>query len=167
MVDISKRRLFSMKRSLPSGLQNMVLLPWQIESPNFIEQCTRCERCIKSCPNHIIVKGDGGFPTIDFKRGECSFCYQCAQSCPITSLFRSHSEQAWQIKAHISPNCLAKNRIECRSCEEICEIMAIKFKYQVGSPAQPEIEHDLSSTNCCNGCGACVAVCPTNAITIK
>ncbi|MDN3695772.1 ferredoxin-type protein NapF [Vibrio cortegadensis] len=157
MVDLSRRRLFS-RKNVDSSL---VRLPWIQKQENFIEDCTRCGKCLNVCETKIIVSGDGGFPTVDFSIDECTFCYQCAEVCP-EPIFKTQDEPAWDAKASISEKCLANQNVECRSCGDMCEPMAIQFDLQVGRVANPKINVDE-----CSGCGACVAVCPTSAINVS
>ncbi len=157
MVDLARRRLFSRK----SADESAVLMPWVASISSFTDDCTRCGKCISQCENNIIINGDGGFPTVDFSKGECTFCYQCAEVCP-EPIFLPQSHQPWQAKAQITQSCLANQNVECRSCGEMCDTMAIQFKLQLNKVAQPVINNDD-----CNGCGACVAVCPTSAIQVS
>ncbi|UJF17182.1 ferredoxin-type protein NapF [Vibrio sp. SS-MA-C1-2] len=164
MENPSRRRFFSQlvkpSRQAESKHTTIHQLPWLKSDNGFTDICTRCEKCIQSCESNIIVKGVGGFPTVEFSVGECTFCYQCAENCP-ESLFDEKTTLPWQIKADISSACLAKNNIECRSCAEQCDQNSIQFKLQIGKVAQPQV--DITS---CNGCGACVAGCPVSAISL-
>jgi len=153
--DVKKRSLFRAKKKIST--QN--LLPWVIDATQFLENCTQCGDCLNACPQQIIVKGDGGFPAINFELGECDFCTKCASACK-EPIFIDSAEQPWQKKAHIAASCLANQRIYCRSCAESCEAQALTF--QIGISAVPQINNEL-----CTGCGACVAPCPTNAIEVK
>lgn len=157
MVDLAKRSFFS--RSKVD--QSMVRLPWIAEVEKFTDLCTRCGKCAQVCETQIITKGDGGFPSVDFSNGECTFCYQCADVCP-EPIFLGQTEQPWNAKAAITQSCLAKQNVECRSCGDMCDPMAIKFKLEIGKVAQPNLDMDE-----CTGCGACVAVCPTSSIDVS
>ncbi|UJF16922.1 ferredoxin-type protein NapF [Vibrio sp. SS-MA-C1-2] len=157
MVDLTRRRLFSKKRHDPEPATR---LPWLKSHALFIDKCTRCQHCLTACETSIIVKGEGGFPTVDFTIDECTFCYQCATVCP-EDLFLEQDQTPWQVTAKIDNRCLATNNVECRSCQDICEPMAIQFKLQSGQVAQPNLDISL-----CNGCGACVSICPTKAIVM-
>ncbi len=161
MVDLAKRRLF--KRATLNHYQsdNLLQLPWLRSAATFTDDCTRCGQCLSDCETKIITSGDGGFPTVDFSIDECTFCYQCAESCP-EKLFLEKDQSPWEIKAQISDQCLAEKKVECRSCGDSCEVQAIRFKLSAGRVAQPQIDSDS-----CNGCGACVSVCPTTAITVS
>ena len=153
--DSNKRSLFKSRKKVV--INN--LLPWITDAQHFIQSCTQCSDCIASCPEKIIVKGDGGFPNIDFTQGECTFCKKCAEACN-ENIFDLSAPQPWSKKARIDDTCLAQANVYCRSCAESCEVQALTF--QIGLSAAPQINLDL-----CNGCGACVAPCPTQAIQIK
>lgn len=157
MIDVSKRRIFA-KRVQP---ESAVTLPWLAKPEHFTDGCTRCGQCIPACETKIITKSSGGFPSVDFSIDGCTFCYQCAEACP-EPLFLARSKPPWQAKAQIDNACLAKHNIECRSCGESCEPMAIQFKPELGKVAQPNLNLDE-----CNGCGACVSVCPTSSINVS
>lgn len=160
--DLSRRRLLTRNKQ-----QTHPRLPWAIESI-FTQACTRCNACIEKCPEQVIVQGEGGYPQIDFKLGECTFCYQCALACKNspnasqTAIFLEEVEKPWQLGAQINESCLTNKNIECRSCQESCEPFAISFQLSIGSVAKPVIDHEL-----CNGCGGCVSICPTQSIQMK
>ncbi len=153
--DANKRSLFRAKKAISTDN----LLPWVINAKQFLEHCTQCGDCVRACPEKIIINGDGGFPRIDFDLGECDFCGQCAEICK-EPIFTTISEDPWQKKALINQACLAYEHIYCRSCAESCESQALTF--QLGLSAVPKINNEL-----CNGCGACVAPCPSQAIEVK
>ncbi|WP_104026737.1 ferredoxin-type protein NapF [Vibrio jasicida] len=157
MVDLSRRRLFARKTQLDNSLR----LPWIAKPTQFTDDCTRCGKCVEACETKIIIKNDGGFPAVNFSIDECTFCYQCANVCP-EPLFLAETEQPWQAKASITDSCLAKQNVECRSCGDMCDPMAIRFKLELGKVAQPNLDLDE-----CNGCGACVSVCPTSSINVS
>lgn len=158
--------------------------PWAIPEHYFIDFCTRCDKCIDACFDELIVKGRGGYPEMDFKRGGCDFCEDCLNVCQARALIKTPknnsnisevgSESAelndlesylppWRIKAEIDlTQCLSMNATICRSCGESCDHQAIKFNLKVGGVAEPVL--DLEQ---CTGCGACFAVCPAQVIELK
>jgi ferredoxin-type protein NapF len=69
---------------------------------------------------------------------------------------------AAELKAAITPSCLALNHVVCSACAERCEVGAIRFQPALGAAPTPAIDLDR-----CTGCGACVAVCPVSAITLS
>ncbi|GMQ48956.1 ferredoxin-type protein NapF [Vibrio sp. 10N] len=157
MVDIAKRLLFRRKAIDPTQIR----LPWVNNLEQFTDICTRCGKCEEVCETGIIYKGDGGYPAINFTVDECTFCYKCAEICP-EPIFNGIETQPWNAKAVINDTCLAHNNVECRSCGDSCETMAITFKLRAGGVALPQLE--LAD---CNGCGACVSPCPTSSISVS
>jgi len=154
----STRRAFLTAR--PHGKTIHVRLPW-LAADRFVDDCTRCGECLSACPEKIIAPSTGGFPSIDFARGECTFCGACADACP-ESLFHRHGTEPWTFKAVISDECLAKRHVMCRSCEDACALRAIVFAPVSGGFPSPEI-----AIADCTGCGGCVSVCPENAVSIQ
>lgn len=161
MVDLSKRRLFSRRSNQNQfTFETGTRLPWAKVDTEFTDACTQCGECIKSCETQIIVKGVGGFPSIDFEKGECTFCKLCVNACP-EDVFLTTNEAPWQITAKINESCLANKNVECRTCADECEPQAIRFSLSVGRVAQPKLDSAV-----CTGCGACLSVCPVSAISM-
>jgi len=136
--------------------------PWALPESDFIDRCTRCNECITACPTHILVAGDGGYPTIDFREGECTFCGDCVASCQPEALLRAEEQEAWPYRAVISADCLPRQGVECRVCGDFCDARAIRFPPRLGGSPLPDVDGSR-----CTGCGACVAPCPTAAIAIS
>lgn len=136
--------------------------PWAPGEEEFVARCTRCDACVQACPTAIIVHGDGGYPVIDFSRGECSFCGECVDRCEPAALRRVEGREPWALKAAAGASCLAQQGVECRVCGECCERSAIRFRPRLGGVALPELD-----AAACNGCGACVAPCPVGAIAME
>ncbi len=160
MVDLARRNFFRGKKT---STPPVIRLPWVTDEQHFIDGCTQCGDCITSCEEKIIVKGAGGFPEIDFSKGECSFCQKCVDVCP-QPLFvnnKKDNKNAWELDIKIKDNCLAMNQVVCQSCQDCCESEAITFTYLQSKTPQPQISLDK-----CNGCGACVAICPPSAIEL-
>ncbi|MDU8923380.1 ferredoxin-type protein NapF [Pasteurellaceae bacterium LIM206] len=135
--------------------------PWAASEEKFVEGCIRCGDCIAVCESRILIKGAGGYPEVSFANGECTFCGKCVQVCE-QPIFRTMTEPAWRHKVEIKSDCLSFHGVECRSCEDSCESRAIYFKRGPGGIAKPYL--NLVD---CNGCGACLAVCPSQSINVK
>jgi ferredoxin-type protein NapF len=148
-----------------SGRSRPIRPPWSLPEVEFVEHCSRCGDCISACPQHILDKGHGGFPHVDFSRGECLFCGECVQACT-PGVLAGWSPQGdgpapWSVRAHIGDRCLAQRGVECRSCADQCDTAAIRFRLVAGGVAQPMLDRAA-----CNGCGACYNVCPALAIEL-
>jgi ferredoxin-type protein NapF len=130
---------------------------------DFLDHCDRGAECVKACPTGVLAVGAGGHPVLRFSGGECTFCGLCVDACPSGALFRDKEGAApWALVPRISEACVAYKKVECRICAEACDARAIRFQLQAGSVAQPVVEGSQ-----CSGCGACVAPCPTDAITLE
>ncbi len=166
--------------------------PWAIPEQYFVDFCTRCDQCIEACFDELIIKGRGGYPQMDFNRGGCDFCEDCLNVCDAGALKKlplsgdlpannnnsnkreALSESAdeassesflppWHIKASIDlNNCFSMNATICRSCGESCDDEAIKFNLKLGGIAEPVL-----NTETCTGCGACLSVCPVQAVKLN
>ena len=158
-----QRRAFLRGRS-PKFNKAAIRPPWTLPVADFVESCERCDDCAEACPEKIIFKGDGGYPEIDFSRGECTFCGKCVESCKAdafdTSIERS-ADNAWDLIVEVLPNCLSMNQVMCRACGDHCDAGAIRFQLKLGGNADPLIDDAL-----CTGCGACLYVCPNKSIEI-
>ena len=138
--------------------------PWALPEADFTAACTRCDQCLHQCPEHILVRGSGGFPELDFQPGGCDFCGACLAACEPGALAGQAAlpEHAWCQIAAIGAACLSTRGIVCRACGDACEPRAIRFRLAVGGKAMPEVDSAR-----CNGCGACVGVCPVQAVGIS
>jgi ferredoxin-type protein NapF len=159
MTDPSSRRNFLRGRVATHRPQPRP--PWALPEAAFTDTCSRCGDCARACPTRIIKPGDGGYPTVDFTVGECTFCADCVAACQPHALLCTEAAPPWQLRATIGDACLAKRQVECRVCGEQCGEAAIRFLPQAGGIAQPQLDGER-----CTGCGACVAPCPVRAIAI-
>lgn len=144
------------------GRRRPIRPPWSLQEALFTSTCSRCDECLKVCPEHIIKRGRGGFPEIDFSLGECLFCGDCVARCHDGALARTvkHDHHSpWPIKARISTRCLARSGVVCITCGEQCETRAIQFTPLPGGVRIPDISESV-----CSGCGACYKPCPVHAI---
>ncbi|HJW25289.1 MAG TPA: ferredoxin-type protein NapF [Rhodocyclaceae bacterium] len=134
--------------------------PWALPEAIFSDRCSRCGDCTGTCPQGILKLDEGGYPIVDFSRGECTFCTACLGACRTGALVRG--EMPWRLTPAVSQACLPRSGIECRSCEDACPASAIRFVPRLGGPALPAVDGER-----CTGCGACVAPCPAAAIALR
>ncbi len=132
--------------------------PWALGEPFFAGACTRCDDCIRACPEAVLVRGTEGLPRFDALAGECTFCRACAEACGTGALDPSISPP-WEWRARVGEDCLPGRGVVCSSCREVCPASAIRIA--PGARGAARIE-----ASACTGCGACVAICPGDAITL-
>ncbi len=136
--------------------------PWAVDEYNFAEQCRNCKACIEACPESIIQPDNNRQPFINFQKGECTFCGDCRAVCETGALSKINlDEQPWDAKVIVGSGCLSEKNTLCRSCGEACEHQALYFPLSIQGIVRPEINRDR-----CNGCGACIAMCPTEALEV-
>lgn len=140
--------------------------PWALSEAAFTDVCTTCHACLPACPEGVLVQGPGGYPVFSPERGECTFCGDCETACEPRALDRrdshdGHDNRApWNLLPQFGENCLTAKNVVCRSCSDACGDDAILFPR--ARVASPQVNADS-----CTGCGACVAACPTHAITLN
>lgn len=146
------------------GAEKALRPPWAVDESQFVESCNSCGECITACPASILVKARAGFPVVNFSNGECVFCGDCVAACQTGALRQTNDpdEVPWKLKAVIADNCITYQSVVCRSCAEQCESRAIAFQLSAGRVPQPLLANEK-----CNGCGACVAICPVDAISVE
>ncbi|MBO9452729.1 ferredoxin-type protein NapF [Tropicibacter sp. R16_0] len=133
--------------------------PWSSET-SIKSNCTSCSRCIEACPEAILKPGPGNTPVVDFNAGACTFCKACAEACP-EPVFSDTSGPPWALVAQISDGCMLSMGIGCQLCTDICDRSALRLDLRVRPVGRIAINQDA-----CTGCGACLPLCPTDAITL-
>lgn len=136
--------------------------------------CVRCGSCARICPENIIhpdltphdVSGLL-LPVVHLKSGHClDDCARCGETCPSGAITRLPLSEKNERKIGLAmvetEACLLSREIECGVCVAICKRNAIVEDFSRDSyTASIRID-----ANRCNGCGACIPVCPPRAITI-
>ncbi|MDR3346572.1 MAG: 4Fe-4S binding protein [Campylobacteraceae bacterium] len=146
---------FALKRT-GGKTSTRALLPYLCDVSMPQSVCPSCDApCVSSCEENIIVLS-GGIPSVDFKKGGCTFCAKCAQVCYRGVLNESMSAKIDVKIAIKTKECLSWNGTMCYTCKDACEAKAISFF----GAFRPVIDERL-----CSGCGACISAC--EAISIK
>jgi len=154
-MDISRRRFLAGRKPGPLAFRP----PWSVSEAAFVDCCTACDDCVKACPTGLLVRAEDGLPVADFAAAACTFCGDCAAVCDSGAITRTGEQNPWHFGIAISNACLAARQVECRVCGEACDTGAIRFRPRSGGIALPHIDNAA-----CNGCGACIAPCPANAV---
>lgn len=162
-VQLSRRTFLGVARK---GRGEVLRPPWALPEQAFQERCSRCGDCVSACPTHLLVSGGGAYPEADFNPARtganCTFCAACVDTCATGALVRQTGVPPWTLRAVINGDCLTSRQVVCYTCRDQCEFDAIRFQWAVGGMAVPLVE-----AGNCNGCGACIADCPTQAIRIQ
>lgn len=139
--------------------------PFALAESAFLDNCGRGNACVAACSEKILLRGPGGYPQVDFRRGACTFCHDCVTACRSGALdgrALAAGHAPWSVVAVIGSGCLAESKVMCRSCGDHCAPRAVRFRLVVGGAAMPEIDAAR-----CTGCGACVAACPSGAVRMR
>lgn len=131
--------------------------PGALPAADFEAACLRCGRCAAACERQAIRLSLDGLPYIDGLGGWCDFCMLCGETCPAAALQAVDPASATIGAAVIDrERCIAWNWLGCRLCAEACA--DLQGAIWLDDDLRPHVDSDR-----CNGCGACVYVCPQSA----
>lgn len=155
-IAVTRRELFGRSAAKSAAL----LPPWAISISDYSGLCDGCGECVSACPEQILSLNEDHLAIVDFKKSGCILCGDCETACP-TGALKKENAPAWNHKAVINSKCISTQGVVCRLCEEACDAQAIKFKLLLEGRSMPLITSEL-----CNGCGGCLSVCPTDAVSL-
>lgn len=73
----------------------------------------------------------------------------------------ARADDAVPLVAAIGEACVEPRGVTCRRCGDECEPRAITFRLVGRGRAEVRLDSDA-----CTGCGACLTICPTGAISL-
>lgn len=136
----------SFPRVLPPG----AILP----AEKFRAACNGCGKCVAVCPHNALRQSMFDAPYLDGLSGWCDLCMLCVDACPTGALNPVDPKMTKLGLAVIDRDrCIAWQSAGCRLCYEKCD--TLQKAITIDSDFRPSVEDAL-----CNGCGACVNVCP-------
>ncbi|MBN1655855.1 MAG: 4Fe-4S binding protein [Deltaproteobacteria bacterium] len=151
--------------------QDIVRPPMVTDQNAFMDQCVRCEQCVRSCPTGTLqpLLLEAGFygiwtPAVTARIGGCrDDCNACSLVCPTGAIpqFGPLRQQKWSVKmgqaVFDQEQCIsyARDAVKpCLKCVEVCPNRAIIVDWEA-QPVRPTAV-DYSR---CIGCGLCVRPC--------
>ena len=144
--------------------------PGAISEKQFLQACTRCDKCVHACPKDAIQIAPrklgfliAGTPYIDPKKIPCVMCddLPCIPACPDGALVMPESRSRMDVKMGYAildkAKCQAYGDGFCQQCVIDCPIP--------GAINQVN-DRPVIDKNVCTGCGVCVLSCSTVNIPV-
>lgn len=136
--------------------------PGALAEREFLTACTRCDACIKACPEDVLFRAPerlgekvAGTPTFNPPVKACFLCtpLHCIEACADGALLPPERPEALSMgKARIDPaRCRAHQGEECRWCVDFCPYSGRAIVALGGIPVVRPTE--------CVGCGLCEYAC--------
>jgi len=171
----------------PNRKQPQLRPPGSVDDTKFKGLCARCGNCVNACPSKVIyqdmrLSDPAGLltPIVRFEKGVvenydkyCSEeCNACTQACPTGAIASLTLEEKLRRPIGLAEvdidGCLLTQGVMCNVCtfEDVCPQGAVKTVSASGDDMfglQQEVLIDKSK---CNGCGACMLVCPVKVIEV-
>ena len=158
------------------GKKRCLRPPGAVDETALKGACIRCGSCIRSCPSGVIEPSVDSqdmtgllVPKLRFSGTDYCLqdCNKCGQACPTGVIrplpLREKNRQIIGIARIDLSGCLLTMDAECGICVPRCPREAIveAFSRETYTATVKVIAEK------CNGCGACVGICPANVVTIE
>lgn len=160
------------KRALPPAPAGWVRPPNALPEAAFLAACTKCSDCLTACPHYVLRKLGpesgtklSGTPALFPRENPCLLCdgVPCAAACGTGALTKPAPGQKPRLGAAsvVTAKCYVARGQPCDYCVTACPEKPKAIRVTVsGQPAQ--VSRDL-----CTGCGRCVQICPTEAVSLE
>ena len=170
-VETVQKKIEKINETVDKFTKRVPLLrpPGAVTERQFLQDCTRCDKCIHACPKDAIVKAPKKFgflvmgtPYIDPIKNPCVMCddLPCISACPDNALLpvSSPSEVNMGYAILDKKKCQAYGDTFCQQCIIDCPIPGAITQ---NKDQQPEFHKKI-----CTGCGVCVRSCSTVNIPV-
>lgn len=157
-----------------SSVRRPVLIrpPGALPEKEFLEKCTRCNECVRVCPQQAVMKfvGEGSMnhltPILNLRKAACILCedFPCIEACQPAALVQPVSRRHVQMGTAVinSKLCHAWQGADCDYCFKECP-----FPGEAITLDDSRRPHVVEAS--CTGCGLCEHICPSRqpAITVE
>ena len=170
-VETVQKKIEKVNETVDKFTKRVPLLrpPGAVTERQFLQDCTRCDKCIHACPKDAIVKAPKKFgflvmgtPYIDPIKNPCVMCddLPCITACPDSALLPVDSPNEVNMGYAIldKKKCQAYGDTFCQQCIIDCPIPEAITQ---NKDQQPEFHKKI-----CTGCGVCVRSCSTVNIPV-
>ncbi len=142
--------------------------PFALSEPEFLANCTRCDKCIEACPHDVLfaLSADlghrvAGTPAMDLRNRGCHMCadWPCVSACEPNALMRLPDQGEGTAPAPAkfalvridTKTCLPYSGPECGACADSCPVPGA-LEWEGG--LRPVINQEI-----CTGCALCREAC--------
>ncbi|MEQ1919048.1 MAG: 4Fe-4S dicluster domain-containing protein [Elusimicrobiota bacterium] len=159
-------------KTLPPPTKPFVRPPGAVAEADFLNLCTRCDDCVKACPEWVVRKTGPefgkrleGYPMLLPATNPCVFCtgLPCITACKTGALVPPAPGAFVRIGLAVVDNarCYMGQGQPCDYCVKECPVKP-KAISVTARGLSAGVNADL-----CTGCGECAQICPANAISIE
>lgn len=138
----------------------------------FLAACTKCSDCVTACPHFVLRKlgpesgpALSGTPALFPRENPCLLCdgVPCAAACGTGALRRPTPGEKPRLGAAVvvESKCYVARGQPCDYCVTACPVRPKAIRADVAGRAAA-VDRDA-----CTGCGRCVQICPTEAVSLE
>ncbi len=152
---------------VPGHIEYQSRPPGAIEGERFFDVCTKCGDCVEACPAWAIRSADihdprPGYPIVEPNIAPCALCSDpvpCITACGTGALVATaRASIDFGLAVVDFKTCIVPLGERCDYCVLYCPLDGAAIRM---TDMGPEIVEGG-----CTGCGSCVQMCPSSAITV-